>query len=170
MPVNPVCKEPKNASTPSATLPRNAPSMVVTTASIRATLRRRTTSVQRRRSRSPPIACQGDGTPSGGQLRTRPDRPNLHATRVEPSHSARRADRVRVRIAVHSTTYRDRYPPDGPTPRASAIRSLAARAFPPHGGPAYCQAHGDPTYLITGVSTMCARPISHVRLGWPPAI
>jgi hypothetical protein len=36
-----------------------------------------------------------------------------------------------------STTYRDRYPPDGPTPRAFTMPCLAARTFPSFSGPAY---------------------------------
>ena len=133
VPVSPVCKEPKNACTPSATLPRNATWMVVTTASIRAALRRRTTSVQRRRSRSPsslarvmePQAQASCGHAQIGQICTR---------RGLSCHSPLGAQiGYACGLPGHSTTYRDRYPPDGPTPRASAIRCLAARAFPPHG-------------------------------------
>ena len=50
-----------------------------------------------------------------------------------------------------STAYRDRYPPDGPTPRASTVPSLAGSDVSVLiAGPA-CKTHGDPTYLIAAI-------------------
>ena len=62
-----------------------------------------------------------------------PNRSRVHVRNGLPSGFATHANLTagaRADCSSDSTTYRDRYPPDGPTPRASTMPCLAARTFP----------------------------------------
>ena len=81
------------------------------------------------------ISARRSGQAPKPSRRPRADHPVIRPADRCRQPSAEQSGGYACGLPGDSTTYRDRYPPDGPTPRASMMPCLAARRSRPRSGP-----------------------------------